>query len=150
MLINRGFLGLIKALWFIFWDLEVNHWHRFHSQNWSYLILMLESNLWFWKDIVENLQEYKNGDICCWYIIKYIKKSINSYTAICNTILTSNNPETFWKHCGKRRKCCWLAFSPFLSYQREESALKFLSANAFNLVRTKNVLFGKGLIEIRL
>ena len=21
--------------------------------------------------------------------------------------------ETFWKHCGKRRKCCETAFSPF-------------------------------------
>ena len=32
-----------------------------------------------------------------------------------NTIPSFNNPgtESFWKHCGKRRKCWWPAFSSF-------------------------------------
>ena len=37
------------------------------------------------------------------------------YLTLYHTITTFNDPEkeAFWKHCGKRRKCWWPAFSPF-------------------------------------
>ena len=66
-----------------------------------------------------------------------------------------NNPETesFWKKCGKRRKCWSPAFSPFFTMfstiSNEENIILFTwnlsSANAFNFVETKIMSFGKEL-----
>ena len=73
-----------------------------------------------------------------------------------HTITTSNNPDigAFRKHCGKRRKC-WNkpAFSPFpimfsthLKTNFNFSVAFILSSgNAFNLVQSKNLSFGKEL-----
>ena len=61
--------------------------------------------------------------------------------------------EGFGKHCGKRRKCWLPALSSFPTVflsllQREIIILAMFnlsSANTFNLVMSKNLLFGKGL-----
>ena len=72
-----------------------------------------------------------------------------------HTIPTFNDPkeEAFGKHCGKRRKCWQPAFSSFPTVfsnllQREIVILAILhlsSANAFNLVMSKKLSFGKEL-----
>ena len=64
--------------------------------------------------------------------------------------------EAFWKHCGKRRKCWFPAFSPFPTMfsflsEREiiiKAKLNLSSANPFNLVNVINLSFGKGLTRI--
>ena len=70
--------------------------------------------------------------------------------------LTFNNLEEggFGKHCGKRRKCWKPAFSPFPTVFSTLSkgeilittTFDFPSANAVNLVLSKNLLFGRGLM----
>ena len=75
-----------------------------------------------------------------------------------HTIPTFNDPkeEAFGKHCGKRRKCWQPAFSSFPTVfsnllQREIVILAILhlsSANAFNLVMSKKLSFGKELISM--
>ena len=72
-----------------------------------------------------------------------------------HAILTFNYPENkgFWKHCRKRRKCWKPAFSPFPTMFSTLSKTKIimssnsilLSANAFNLDQSKNLMFGKEL-----
>ena len=72
-----------------------------------------------------------------------------------HTIPSFNDPkeEAFGKHCGKRRKCWQPAFSSFPSVfsnllQREIVILAILhlsSANAFSLVMSKKLSFGKEL-----
>ena len=72
-----------------------------------------------------------------------------------HTIPTFNDPkeEGFGKHCGKRRKCWKPAFSPFPTVfsTLEQSKIIILtmfnlsSANAFTMVTSKSLSFGKGL-----
>ena len=78
-----------------------------------------------------------------------------------NPILSLNDPEkeTFWKHCGKRRKCWEPAFSPFLKTfffftlsKTEliiEATLNLSSTNSFNLVKAKILSSGKELVTLR-
>ena len=84
----------------------------------------------------------------------FIKGSLTLY----HTIPTFNNPkeEAFGKHCGKRRKCWKPAFSPFPTVfsTLEQSKIIILtmfnlsSANAFTMVTSKSLSFGKGLIRV--
>ena len=66
-----------------------------------------------------------------------------------HTIPTLNDPENeaFWKHCGKRRKCWWPAFSPFptMFSPSPNKNLCLSSANAVNLDLSKNLSFGNQL-----
>ena len=72
-----------------------------------------------------------------------------------HTVLTLNDPEeeTFRKQCGKRRKCCEPAFSPFptpfstLPKTNFNFSVTFIlsSASVFNLEQSKYLLFGKEL-----
>ena len=76
-----------------------------------------------------------------------------------HTIPTFNDPgnEAFWKHCRKRRKCWWPAFSPFptmfstLPKRNFNFSVAFilLSARSFNLDQSKNLSFGKELTNGR-
>ena len=70
---------------------------------------------------------------------------------LCHTIVSFNNHKTenFWKHCGKRRKCWWPAFSPFSPHNvfflnRKQFSFSFTfilsSVNASNLVQSKILL----------
>ena len=71
------------------------------------------------------------------------------------TCLCSDFPKTeeaFRKHCGKRRKYWLLAFSHNVFCLSKKVhviiisvTLNLTSANAFNLVWSKNLSFGKGL-----
>ena len=72
-----------------------------------------------------------------------------------NTIRTCDDlkKEGFEKHCGKRRKCWQPAFSPFPTLFSTLSKKEYVilatfnlsSANAFKLVTSKILSFGKGL-----
>ena len=76
-----------------------------------------------------------------------------------HTIQTFKDPyeKDFGKHCGKRGKRWYPAFSPFPTVfstllKREIIILamfKFSSADAFNLVMSKILLFGKDLNTIQ-
>ena len=76
-----------------------------------------------------------------------------------HTIPTFNDhkEEGFGKHCEKRRKCWKLAFSPFPTVFSALSKRKIIilatfnlsPANAFNLVMSKNLWFGKELIHMK-
>ena len=71
-----------------------------------------------------------------------------------HTILTFNDPkeENLGKHCGKRRKYWQATFSPFTQVFSTLSKGEIIilatfnlsSANAFSLVSSKSLLFGKG------
>ena len=63
--------------------------------------------------------------------------------------------EAFLKHCMNRRKCWLPSFSPLTTmFSRPPKTFNFslpfilLSANAFNLDQSKNLLFGKELKRI--
>ena len=72
-----------------------------------------------------------------------------------HTIPTFDNPKEneFGQRCGKRRKCLQPAFSPsptmFSTLLKKEivilAMLNLSSANAFNLVTSEILSFGKGL-----
>ena len=81
--------------------------------------------------------------------------SFGKVLTLYNTIPTFNDPEkeSFWKHCGKRRKCWQPAFSLFPTMFSIWAETKIViladiilsSANAFNFDQSKILLFGKEL-----
>ena len=68
------------------------------------------------------------------------------------TPFDESGKEAFWKHSGKRRNCLYKQFLPFpqcfLLYQIQKLSflLHMSSANAFNLVWSKILSCGNGLI----
>ena len=84
-------------------------------------------------------------------------KEINLLLTLYHTIPTLIDPKkgSFWKHCGKRRKCWKPAFSPFPTMFSTQSKTKIiiwasfilLSANTFNVVTSKILSFGKELTD---
>ena len=93
-------------------------------------------------------------DCLIWIDCSTVRLKCQSLT-LYHTIPTFNDPTegAFRNHCGKRRKCWLPAFSPFPTVfstlcKREIANLDMfnsLPANAFNLVRSKILLFGKEL-----
>ena len=85
------------------------------------------------------------------YVKKFIVILSDNTLTLYHTVPTFKYPEerAFGKHCGKRRKCWLPAFSPFPTMfsflsKTELISIEFvlLSANAFNLDKSKILLFG--------
>ena len=91
--------------------------------------------------------------VCCIFHCGF--RRLEAHFAFNHTIPISNNPEieTFWKNCGKRRKCGKPVFSPFPTIYSTLPKSNFnfsvlfilLSANASNLDRSKILSLDTGL-----
>ena len=95
-----------------------------------------------------------NSVICKCFQIGLIL-SFGKELTLYHTIPTFDNPKEggFGKHCGKRRKCWFPAFSPFPTVFstlskgeiRITATFNLPSTTALNLVLSKNLLFGRKL-----
>ena len=90
------------------------------------------------------------------YLTNFSKMDTEFHWTLYHTIPIFNDPEEedFWKHCGKRRRCCKPAFSPFPTMFSTLHKTNFsfkvifilLSANALNLDQSKILSSGNGLM----